>query len=58
MLRPYKEQAPSGYAFFALAGGGAAAFAVATSEVKVAASFTAMSANTLRSRLTPATFRP
>jgi hypothetical protein len=46
------------YARFALAGGGAAAFAVATSDAKAAASFTAMSARTLRSRETPAAFKP
>src|ERR1700674_4889774 len=46
------------YVFFALAGGGAAVLAVATSEVKAAASFTAISARTLRSSATPAALRP
>src|SRR6266436_7182793 len=46
------------YALFALVGGGAAALAVATSDVNAAASLTAMSARTLRSSVTPATFNP
>src|SRR5207244_10972309 len=55
---PYKQRALSGYACFALAGGGAAALALATSCAKAAASFTAISARTLRSSATPATFSP
>ena len=46
------------YALFALVAGGAAALAVATSEVNAAASLTAMSARILRSSVTPATFNP
>src|SRR6266436_1879223 len=46
------------YALLALAGGGAAALAVATSDVNAEASLTAMSARTLRSSVTPATFNP
>src|SRR5271155_5349942 len=47
----------SRYAFF-FCGGGAAAFAVAARLVNAAASLTAMSARTLRSRATPAALRP
>src|SRR5882724_6473135 len=49
---------PQRYALFALVGGGAAALAVATSDVNAAASLTAMSARTLRSSETPAAFNP
>jgi|SRR5579862_1155860 len=53
--RPYGVR--KGYDAF-LAWGGAAALALATRLVKAAASFTAMSARILRSRETPAAFRP
>jgi hypothetical protein len=57
---PAKMPALHGYASFfsSFFCGGAAALAVATSEVNAAASFTAISASTLRSSATPAAFRP